>query len=319
MIPGMPVDPQCRLVLDAIASMGMPEMWEVPVDTLRAMTAKQRAMTPPGPDALVEDRMVPTPHADVPVRIYRPLGEGSIADGLALPALLWFHGGGWVLGSIAESDADCRSLATLAGICVVSVEYRMAPEHVFPAAVDDCYAVTNWVAEHAAALGIDAARLAIGGDSAGGNLAAAVSLMLRDRSGPTLRLVLAVYPVTDLGSMDTASYHQNAEDYFLTRKTMQWFCAQYIPSEADRSDPRASPLRASDMRGLPPALVITAEYDPLRDEGEAYAARLKAAGVPVTHTRYDGAFHGFFSLYGFIDIAKRAHEEAGAALRAALA
>jgi acetyl esterase len=315
----MPVDPQCRLVLDAIASMGMPEMWEVPVDKLRAMTAKQRAMMPPGPDALVEDRVVPTPHADVPVRIYRPPGTGSIADGLKLPALLWFHGGGWVLGSIAESDADCRSLATLAGVCVVSVEYRMAPEHVFPAAADDCYAVTTWVAANAAALGIDPARLAVGGDSAGGNLAAAVSLMLRDRSGPSLRFVLAVYPVTDLGSMDTPSYRENAEGYFLTRKTMQWFRAQYTPNEADRDDPRASPLRADDLHGLPPALVITAEYDPLRDEGEAYAARLKEAGVSVTQSRYDGAFHGFFSLHAFVDLAKRAHEEAGTALRAALA
>jgi acetyl esterase len=274
----------------------------------------QRERLPPGPDALVEDRRVPGPAGDIPVRVYRPLDAGSTT----LPVLVWFHGGGWVIGSVHESDADCRRLAVDGKLTVVSVEYRLAPEHPFPAAPDDCYAVVAWVAAHAGELHVDPSRLAVGGDSAGGNLAAVVSLIARDRRGPAIAFQLLVYPVTDIASMETPSHHENAEGYFLTRHSMLWFRDHYTPDRSTRADPHVSPLHAPDLTDLPPALVITAEFDPLRDEGEAYADRLLAAKVPVTKTRYDGQIHGFFSMNAFLEGGSRAFREAVGALRAAI-
>jgi acetyl esterase len=248
----------------------------------------------------------------MPVRLYTPPGRGPF------PVLVYFHGGGWVIGNIAAYDPTCRALTNAAGCVVVSVEYRLAPEHKFPAAPEDCYAALQWVATNAAAINGEPARLAIGGDSAGGNLTAVVAQMARDRGGPPLVYQVLVYPVTDY-NYNTASYRENADGYLLTRDAMGWFWNHYLRSQADGSNPLASPLRAPNLRGLPPALVLTAEFDPLRDEGEAYAARLQETGVPVTLKRYDGMIHGFFSLGTVLDQGKQAMADAAAALRGAFA
>jgi acetyl esterase len=260
----------------------------------------------------VEDRLIPGPTGWVLVRIYTPEGSGPF------PILVYFHGGGWVVGSLETVDASCHSLTNGAGCMVMSVDYRLAPEHKFPAAVDDCYAAIRWVAERATIIDGDPTRIAVGGESAGGTLTAAVALMARDRRAPSLVYQLLIYPVTDY-AFDTASYRENGEGYFLTKDMMVWFWNHYLRSEADGQNPYASPLRAQDLRGLPPALVITAEFDPLRDEGEAYAARLREAGVPVVSTRYNGLIHGFFGIATVLDQAKKAIAEAAAGLRSAFA
>jgi acetyl esterase len=238
--------------------------------------------------------------------------------GGALPGIVYFHGGGFVIGNLDSHDGTCRALANASGCAVVSVDYRLAPEHRFPAAPEDCYAALRFVAERGAELGIDARRLAVAGDSAGGNLAAVTALLARERRGPDVRFQLLVYPVAD-HAFDTPSYRDNAEGYFLSAAMMRWFWGHYLERPEQGDDPLASPLRAKDLAGLPPALVITAEYDPLRDEGEAYAARLKQAGVAAELLRYDGQIHGFFSLFDALDDGRAAVERAGAALRAALA
>jgi acetyl esterase len=232
--------------------------------------------------------------------------------------LVWYHGGGWVLGDLETADASCRELAVRAGCLVVSVEYRLAPEHPFPAGVDDAWEALGWVAEHAAELGGDPARLAVGGDSAGGTLAAVVTHRARDRGGPPIAFQLLVYPVTDL-RLGHPSVEDNADGYVLTRDSMLWFRSHYVgANEADVLNPLASPLLAEDHSGLPPALIITAGYDPLRDEGEAYGRKLEEAGVPVTVHRYEGQIHGFFAMVALLDGAKEALDEAAEALRDAL-
>lgn len=309
----MPLDPQARFVLDQIAAQGGFELTDLSPADARAAFEKMRLPLPVEPVARAENRSIPGPAGPIPVRVYA-------AEGLATPApaLVYFHGGGWVIGSLESHDSFCRALANRSGAIVVSVEYRLAPEARYPAAAEDCYAVTRWVADHGAELGVDATRLAIGGDSAGGNLAAAVALMARDRKGPALRHQLLIYPVTD-ADFETASYRDNADGYLLTRGDMQWFWNHYVPDSRQRRDPYAAPLRAADLAGLPPATVQTAEYDPLRDEGEAYAKRLRAAGVTTTLTRYDGQIHGFAAMFEIFDAGKRALEESSAALRKALA
>ena len=228
---------------------------------------------------------------------------------------MYFHGGGWVIGSLETHDGTCRELAAGAGCVVVSVDYRLAPEHRYPAAAEDCYAATRWCAEHAAELAIDARRIAVGGDSAGGNLAAVVAQMARDRGGPGLVLQLLVYPVTD-HDFGTASYRDNAAGYLLTAADMRWFWGHYLGDDTARgAEPYASPLRAASLAGLPPALVITAELDPLRDEGEAYARALEAAGVAAKLHRYDGMIHGFFGMSAIMDQAVAAVREATGTLR----
>ena len=302
----MSLDPQARATLDAVAALGLPSFEQGTAEQARASLTERRKLTaaPAAPVHAVEDRV-----ADgVPVRIYRPSARRP------LPTLVYFHGGGWVLGSVDLYDTTVRDIANASGWMVVSVEYRMAPEHRFPAAVDDAYAATRWVAEHAGEIGADPAHLAVGGDSAGGNLAAAVTLMARDRGGPNLAYQVLIYPVTD-HSFDTPSYKENAEGFGLTRSQMMWFSGQYLCSPADADDPLASPLRAASLRGLPPALVITAGYDPLRDEAERYGERLKEAGVAVQVERYPGMIHGFFGMTGSIDAAKTAIDGVGEALR----
>lgn len=292
---------------------GMVPLYEQSVEDARRadLAAIREESAPPEPVAEVVDERIPGPGGDLPIRVYRP------STGERLPALLYLFGGGWVLGMLDTCDAICRRLANGSGCAIVSVGYRLAPEHRFPAAVEDCHATVRWLAEHAAGLGIDPERLGVGGDSAGGNLAAVTALLARDRGGPPLRFQLLVYPVTD-HLPDTPSMRENDDPYFFNRRSAAWYWSHYLAREEDGASPLASPLRAPSLAGLPPALVITADLDPLRDEGEAYAARLRDAGVPTELTRYDGAIHGFFAMTGRLDAAERALDQAAAAVRTAL-
>jgi acetyl esterase len=231
--------------------------------------------------------------------------------------LVYFHGGGFVIGDLETHDGHCRRLAALAGCRVLAVDYRLAPEHPFPAGHDDALSATRWAFDNASDLGADPQRIAVGGDSAGATLATAVAHLARDAAAPALRCQVLLYPVTDAAER-FASYRENGEGFFLTADLMGWFLDQYLPEGVDRTDPRVSPLRAADHTGLAPALVVTAEYDPLRDEGEAYGARLAAEGTTVTATRYAGQIHGFAAnLAGAMDEGRRALEDAGAQLRQA--
>ncbi len=305
----MPLDQQARRVLDQLAALGLP-----PNHTVSPQQARINMNSRPqsaGPEvARVEDRAIPGPGPDVPVRIYTPDGRGPF------PVLVWFHGGGWVVGDLDTADGTARRLTAQTGCVVVSVDYRLAPEARFPAAAEDCYAVTQWVATNAAGIDADPGRIAVGGDSSGGNLAAVVSLMARDRGVSPPVFQLLVYPVI-ARDFDTGSYRQNGEGYGITRDSMKWYWDLYLTEDADASNPYAAPLLANDLSGLPPALVITAEFDPLCDEGEAYAQCLQEAGVAVTYSRYDGMIHGFFGMPAFIDRGRIAVGEASAALKAA--
>ncbi len=309
----MPLDQQSKALIDAMQAAGMIldfEKMSAP-DARKMMEAAAAATRVPGePVAKVEDRTIPGPEVPIPVRIYSPEGKGPF------PALVFYHGGGWVLGNLDGHDPLCRKITNAVGCKVVSVDYRLAPEAKFPAAAEDCYAATLWVSENAAALGCDPKRLAVGGDSAGGNLAAVVPLMARDRGKPPIDYQVLIYPVTD-GSCDTGSMRELANGYFLTHGAMVWFWNHYVRDHNDREHPYAAPIHAAELRGLPPALVITAEYDPLRDEGEAYAAKLREARVPVTCTRYDGTIHGFVSMADQLDQGKKALAQVVAGLKTA--
>jgi acetyl esterase len=302
----MPVHPQAQALADQIGA-GF-DVTTIDIAVIRRTLDETSRLGPRPEVAAVKDLEVPGPAGQIPVRVYRP------SERQDLPVLVYFHGGGFSICSIETHDVTCRELANGAGCVVVSVGYRLAPEHRFPAAPEDCYAALAWVARHAASLGGDPARLAVGGDSAGGNLAAVVALLARERGGPRLRHQLLVYPVMD-HSFDTASYRENAQAPLLTREMMRGFWSLYLARDEDGLDPHASPLRAADLTGLPPAHVITAEYDPLRDEGEAYARRLAAAGVPAVLRRYDGMIHGFFGFTAQIDVAGEAVAEAARQLR----
>lgn len=305
----MPLDADVKAMLDRLQELGLPEAHEVGVAEARAAYA--RAPKPTGdPLTLVEDREVPGPAGPIPVRCYASSVEAPLGT------LVFFHGGGWVLSNVDGHDALARRLAARSGALVVSAEYRLAPEHPFPAPHDDCWAVTAWLAEHGERWGADPARLAVGGDSAGGNLAAGVALRARD-DGLALAHQLLMYPCLDT-DFERPSYRDNAQGYFLSAANMRWFWDQFVPSE-HREHPYAVPMRAQDVSGVAPALIQTAEFDPLRDEGEAYGQRLTEAGVPVTVTRYDGVIHGFISRWEQIARATQAHDEAGDALRRALA
>ncbi len=309
----MPLDPQAKAVLDQFASMGGQQLHEMSVAQARELILGMVALAgEPESVARIENRTVPGPAGEIPVRIYAPVGTAPF------PVLVYFHGGGWVIGNLDTHDGICRSLANRVGCLVVSVDYRLAPEHRFPAAPEDCYAATRWLAEHAGSLGGDKGRIAVGGDSAGGNLAAVVALMARDRGGPKLAFQLLVYPATDT-DFETRSYRENSEGYFLTRADMVWFWNHYAPRDEDRRNPYAAPLRAASLRGLPPALVITAEFDPLCDDGNAYAARLREDGVPVRLSQQDGLIHGFFQMGAVIDRGRASVDEASRALKDAFA
>jgi acetyl esterase len=307
----MALDPGAAALLQQMAQTGAPPIHQLPVPEARRMMQMMVAAAPRPQVGRVEDRAIPGPAGEIPVRIYWP------RSGQRVGLVVYYHGGGWVLGDLETHDATCRRLANASDCIVVAVDYRLAPEHKFPAAVEDCYAAALWAAENAASLGVDAARVAVAGDSAGGNLAAVVSLLGKQRGGPPLAHQALICPVTDF-DFQRPSYQENAEGYLLTRQAMEWFWRQYLNDDAEGADPLASPLRAPDLRGLPPATVITAEYDPLRDEGEVYAERLAQAGVPTTCVRYLGQIHGFISLEHLLPAGRQALLALGATLRAAL-
>lgn len=284
---------------------------DLPLDEFRAAVRKRSVFDADIPIAEVRDFAVEEDGRAIPVRFYRP---ASAHGGL----VLYIHGGGWTVCDLDTHDATCRRLANASGHAVLAVDYRLAPEHPFPAAVEDCDAVVRWVGRAGETLGIDPRRLAVSGDSAGGNLATVMSLLARDRGEQNIRAQVLVVPVTEY-LPDNASYRENAEGYNLTRVQMEFFFAQYVPEVWQQRDWRAFPMLAPSLAGLPPALVITAEYDPLRDEGEAYAGRLREAGVEVTLTRYDGTLHQFLILAGVLDQGQRAVAEIGAFLRQHLA
>jgi len=309
----MPVDAEIAAFLKQAADSGAPPLESLPVPQAREFI--RSLFAPPGAARTevkrVEDRKIDVNGTSLPIRIYTPAGEGP------LPVLVYLHGGGWVIGDVEGYDPVCRDLCKGAGVVVVSVDYRLAPEHKFPTPVEDCYAATKWVAANAALIGGDSTRVAVGGDSAGGNLSAAVALMARDRGGPSLKFQLLVYPVTD-HNLNTGSYRANGEGYLLTKAGMDWFWNHYIGKPGDDANPYMSPLRAANLSNLPPALVITAEFDPLRDEGAAYAEKLKGAGNKIAYTDYKGAIHGFFSLGYMFKLGRDVMAEACAALRTAL-
>lgn len=307
----MPLHPQAQAMREQRRRDGAPQLYTLSVEQAREadLASIQAAGGEPEHVHEVVNRHIPGPAGDLPVRLYRPVSGGP------LPVLVYFFGGGWTLGSVDTSDGICRSLANAAGCLVLTVGYRLAPEAKFPAAVEDCYAATRWVAEHAAELGGDPGRVAVGGDSAGGNLAAAVTLMARERGGPDLAGQLLVYPNTDYFA-DTGSMRENTDPWLFNRTSVEWYWRHYLTWPEDGRNPLASPLRAEKLAGLPPALVITAEYDPLRDEGEQYAHRLAEAGVPVHLTRYDGMVHGFFAMAGVLDAGGAAIRQAAEQLRA---
>jgi acetyl esterase len=304
----MPLDAQSQAVLDMMAAAGLPPIEETTPEQAREVRASMRASFAALAGnitglAHVEDRSI----GGIPVRVYWPYTVKP------LPILVYYHGGGWVLGDIETYDGVCRALAMASGCIVASVEYRLAPEHPFPTPLEDCYAVTRYIAGHADEFGADADRLAVGGDSAGGNLAAGVTLLARERGGPAIHFQLLIYPATDY-SADGGSVEEFAEGHFLTRAGMRWFWRQYVHDAEQGLRPLASPLKAKDLSGLPPAFVVTAECDVLRDQGEAYAVRLEEAGVPVRLNRYDGTIHGFFMMGGLLETGQRAVADAGAAL-----
>jgi acetyl esterase len=311
----LPLDPATRTIVDQMAAAGPVDFSDLSPDAFRQLfraslgALDQAAAADPEEDG--EDRSIPGPAGPLRLRIYRPRGPGAESA----PLVTFFHGGGWVIGDIDTHDGSCRILSRRTGAVVVSVDYRLAPEHPFPAALDDCDAAVTWVAAQARDLGADPGRLAVAGDSAGGNLAAAVTLRARERGGPAIAAQALVYPAVDFTTV-RPSEMSNGEGYLLTAAAMHWFAAQYL-GDHDPSDPRASPLLA-DLAGLPPAVVATAEFDPLRDEGRAYADALRDAGVAVDHLEFPGLVHGFMGLGSLSPASARATDEVWAALAALL-
>lgn len=305
----MPLDPQTRVLLAQMAKANLTPYEAMTPQEARRQMALGSCFLERAPEIFAwEDRQIPGPQDSIRIRIYRP------SSAAVLPVVVFLHGGGWVMGSIETHDVYCRQLAHASGWAVVSVDYRLAPEHKFPAGLEDALAATRWVAEQADQIGVDPRRIAVAGDSAGGNLAAAVALLARDRGGLRLAFQVLLYPVLDY-YFDTPSYRENATGYHLTRAAMIWSWRHYLNSQQDGHLPYASPLRANDLSGLPAALIMTAEYDPLRDEGEAYAQRLGAAGVPVVLRRYDGLIHGFARRTNVLARARDALQDVAGALR----
>jgi acetyl esterase/lipase len=308
-----PLHPQTQALVEAMARMNLVPPDKLSVEQAREQFRRSRVpfVTPGEEVGAAKDATIPGPDGGLRVRAYRPLG--SRADEL-LPGLVYFHGGGWVFGDLDSHDPLCRELCNLAQCAVVAVDYRLAPENRFPAAVEDAVFAIRYVAQHAADFGIDSTRLAAGGDSAGGNLAAVAALTFRDQGGPQLKLQVLIYPVTDF-SMGAPSYTKIANGFTFSKERMDYFRGLYLRGLEDAADWRASPLKARDVSRLPASLVIAAGYDPLVDEGKAYADRLAAAGVPVTYTCYEGMVHGFVSMAGAIDAGHTAIAEAAAALK----
>ena len=313
----MPVtlDPDAAFVFKAFQEAGRPAYETLSPDEAREYYLQARLVTNPEPPELksVEPLAIPSPAGSIPARIYTPLKLRNV-NGLA-PCLVFFHGGGWVIGNLETHDVACRKLADEGELIVISVDYRLAPEHKFPAALDDAIAATKWIAGHAKELGIDAARLLVGGDSAGGNLAAVVAISARDGDGPVISGQVLIYPATDF-AMTHPSHSEPETSILLTHSVIRWFRDHYLNGISDIGNWRTSPARASTFAGLPPAYVLTAGADPLRDEGDEYAKRLKEAGVAVTYRTFPGQFHGFFTMGKLLQQANVAAAEIGAWLKA---
>jgi len=309
--------PQAQALLRLIQEKGFPPTHTLEVAQAREYyRARRTATQPPPPEvAQVRELKAPGPAGDIPLRMYRPIGSTA---GAALPVLVYFHGGGWVIGDLDTHDTLCRELANGSGCAVVAVDYRMGPEHRFPAAVDDCLAATRWVHVHASELHLDPHRLAVGGDSAGGNLAAVVSLTERDAGGVPIRFQLLIYPATDQRHDVHPSRAANGKGYLLEKDTMDWFHDHYIADPRQDLDWRASPLLHTSHAGLPPAFVLTAGYDPLRDEGHAYAQKLSEAGSRASLVCFERQIHGFITMGKVIDEAHTAVQLCAAQLRLAL-
>ncbi len=306
----MAINPIIQGILAAYEASGTPSMESLDPATARKLSAAARPQVPPISLERIEQLSIPVEGAKIGARLYASSKKAN------LPLLVFYHGGGWVLGDLDSHDGVCRSLAKETGAIVVSVDYRLAPEHKFPTPLYDCYQAKEWLVKNGGDLGIDSSRLAVGGDSAGGNLAAAVAMMTQQiRSAPICHQML-FYPVTDYG-IDTASYRAFAEGFYLGRREMMWFWDHYLTSKADGANPLASPLRAPSLTGLPPATIFTADHDPLRDEGKAYAEALKAAGVAVNYRDFAGMIHGFVNLLGIVPAASQAIAAAGTDLSAA--
>jgi len=313
----MPLDPQIQALLAAAKAAGLPEMWQLTPDQAREQykLRVRRLDVKDEPIHRVSDRLIPGPDRPIPLRVYEPR---SARPDERLPVLLWFHGGGFVIGDLETHDSACRRLAKEGDCLVVAVDYRLAPESKFPAAVEDCMAALRWVALQGAEIGADVMRIGVGGDSAGGNLAAVCALLARDEGFPKLSHQLLIYPCT-APEPETRSHKLFAEGHLLTRKTITWFYAQYLRNSRDTQDFRFGPLIADDLAGLPPAFVLVAGFDPLRDEGVQYATRLVEAGVDVTFVNMAGMIHGFYIMLGAVDAASDAIRQSGAALRKAFA
>ncbi len=308
----MPLDPQVQAVLDLLGSLGLTQLSDVPYDQLRALTLEMSKQSPVEDVASVRDVHANGPGGEILIHVYRPAGSNE-ADQLG--CFIHIHGGGWTIGSVESYEGTCRTIANQAGVAVASIEYRLGPEHRYPAAVDDCWAATKWIAASASTLKIDPERLAVGGDSAGGNLAAVVALLARDEGAPRLQHQALVYPSVD-ARMIAPSIDENAKGFLLTKADMTWFFGHYIGDQkVDVTDWRLSPIMHPRHDGLPPATIITAEFDPLRDDGEQYRDVLRAAGVAVEHQRYDGMVHGFFGMGDQIDAGKTAVSQVAGALK----
>jgi acetyl esterase len=310
------LDPQARALIDLMIERQVPPTHTLPVAEARRFYRDRRAFTQPDPPPVgeVHDLQADGPHGAIPLRLYQPAGAAATP----LPVLVYFHGGGWVIGDLDTHDVVCRTLCAGSGCAVVAVDYRMGPEHRFPAAVDDTHAAVRWVRAQAAALGLDGTRLAIGGDSAGGNLAAVTAIGMRRAGEAPAKLQLLIYPATDMRAV-APSHTANGQGYVLTSDSIAWFRGHYIADPAQWADWRASPLLAADLSHLPPALVLTAGFDPLRDEGRHYADALSAAGVPAQYVCFERQIHGFITMGRVIDEAHTALALCGAALRRALA
>jgi len=308
----MTVDTQVQMIIDGMSASGVAEFAELGHVAVREMCETLSLPFDAGALASVEDKSIPVDKStNITVRIYKPVGEG------AFPLIVYFHGGGWTIGSINTHDPICRALCVWAKAVVVSVQYRLAPEFSFPIPLEDCYQASLWAQQHAKELNADASRLIVAGDSAGGNLAAVVCLLARDRklkgeTVPVIRHQLLLYPITD-ANFETNSYTENADGYVLRRSDMQWFWHQYVAKPRERNNPYVSPLQA-DLLNLPPATVITAQYDTLRDEGNAYAKKLQAAGVKVTHREIAGMIHGFIGFAALVDKGREVLKECAESL-----
>lgn len=300
----MPLHPQVQQLLSYLEAENLRPADPANPDEARRIASLRRTKVDNHAEAVakIEDRLIPGPGGEIPIRIYKPYGQEPF------PAVVYFHGGGFVLGDLDFQQTSCCAIANATPCVVVSVGYRLAPEHKFPAAAEDCYAATRWVAENASVLGAKPGQCAVCGESAGGNLAAVVCLMARDRGGPSLVFQVLIYPMMDF-AFDTASYHDYAAGYLLTKEACVYFWNQYLSKPAEGANPYASPLRAKSLAGLPAAFILLAQYDPLRDEGQAYAQRLKGAGVPVIVRNYEALIHGFWGMGAYLDATRRARQE----------